>query len=37
LQFGYGSAVAVATFVVIFALSLLYLMLLRRNWERRPG
>ena len=32
LQFGYGSAVAVATFVVIFLVSLVYLRALRRAW-----
>jgi trehalose/maltose transport system permease protein len=37
LQFGYGSAVAVATFLFILGLSLVYLYLLRRTWERRAG
>jgi multiple sugar transport system permease protein len=37
LQFGYGSALAVATFVFILALSLFYLFLLRRAWQGRPG
>ena len=32
LQFGYGSAVAVATFVCIFAMSMLYVMQLRKAW-----
>ena len=32
LQFGYGSAVAVATFAVIFLVSLVYLRALRRAW-----
>jgi multiple sugar transport system permease protein len=35
LQFGYGSAVVVATFLFIFALSLVYLHLLRRTWQMR--
>lgn len=35
LQFGYGSAVAVATFLLIFTLSLGYLRTLRRVWQRR--
>lgn len=35
LQFGYGSAVVVATFLFIFALSLVYLRLLRRTWQMR--
>jgi multiple sugar transport system permease protein len=35
LQFGYGSAISVATFVFIFALSLLYIRMLRRTWEQR--
>lgn len=37
LQFGYGSAVAVATFLFILALSLVYVILLRRTWDRRPS
>jgi multiple sugar transport system permease protein len=32
LQFGYGSAVAVATFACIFALSMLYVYQLRKAW-----
>ncbi len=35
LQFGYGSAVVVATFLFIFMLSLAYLRLLRRAWQMR--
>jgi multiple sugar transport system permease protein len=35
LQFGYGSALAVATFLFIFALSLVYLHHLRRAWALR--
>ena len=35
LQFGYGSAVVVATFLFIFALSVVYLHLLRRTWRMR--
>jgi multiple sugar transport system permease protein len=35
LQFGYGSAVSVATFLLILGLSLVYLALLRRAWEQR--
>lgn len=35
LQFGYGSALAVATFAFIFALSLFYLRGLRRAWQIR--
>lgn len=35
LQFGYGSALAVATFLFILALSLAYLSVLRRAWQRR--
>ena len=35
LQFGYGSAVAVATFLLIFTLSLGYLRTLRRVWQSR--
>jgi ABC-type sugar transport system permease subunit len=35
LQFGYGSAVAVATFLFVFTLSLAYLHQLRRAWEQR--
>jgi len=35
LQFGYGSAVVVATFLFIFALSVVYLRLLRRTWRVR--
>lgn len=35
LQFGYGSAVSVATFLFILALSLVYVFLLRRTWEQR--
>ena len=33
LQFGYGSAVAVATFGLIFLISLVYLKAMRRSWE----
>ena len=33
LQFGYGSAVAVTTFLFIFALSLAYLRIFRRAWR----
>lgn len=32
LQFGYGSAVAVATFVCIFAMSMVYVVQLRKVW-----
>ena len=32
LQFGYGSAVAVATFGLIFLISLVYLKAMRRSW-----
>ena len=35
LQFGYGSTVAVATFLFIFSLSLVYLHHLRRAWALR--
>jgi multiple sugar transport system permease protein len=35
LQFGYGSTVAVATFLFIFALSLGYLRMFRRAWQMR--
>jgi trehalose/maltose transport system permease protein len=35
LQFGYGSAVSMATFLFILALSLFYVFLLRRIWEQR--
>jgi trehalose/maltose transport system permease protein len=35
LQFGYGSAISVATFLFIFGLSLIYVFLLRRTWEQR--
>lgn len=35
LQFGYGSAVVLATFLFIFVLSLAYLRLLRRAWQMR--
>lgn len=35
LQFGYGSALAVATFVFIVLFSLVYLILLRRIWRQR--
>jgi multiple sugar transport system permease protein len=35
LQFGYGSALAVATFLFIFGLSLVYLYHLRRAWALR--
>ncbi len=35
LQFGYGSALAVATFLFIFALSLVYVHQLRRAWALR--
>ncbi len=35
LQFGYGSALAVATFAFIFALSLIYLHNIRKSWELR--
>jgi multiple sugar transport system permease protein len=37
LQFGYGSALAVATFLFVFALSLVYLRLLGRSWARSAG
>jgi trehalose/maltose transport system permease protein len=37
LQFGYGSAISVATFLFILALSLVYVFLLRRAWEQRSG
>jgi multiple sugar transport system permease protein len=37
LQFGYGSALAVATFAFILALSLFYLWMLRRAWQRTTG
>lgn len=37
LQFGYGSALAVVTFLFILALSLVYLWLLRRSWQRTAG
>jgi multiple sugar transport system permease protein len=32
LQFGYGSAVAVAAFACIFVMSMLYVMQLRKAW-----
>ena len=35
LQFGYGSAVAVATFLFVLTLSLAYLRLLGRAWQTR--
>jgi multiple sugar transport system permease protein len=35
LQFGYGSAISVATFLFILGLSLIYVFLLRRIWEQR--
>jgi len=35
LQFGYGSAVAVTTFLFILALSLAYLRIFRRAWRMR--
>jgi multiple sugar transport system permease protein len=35
LQFGYGSAISVATFLFIFGLSLIYVFFLRRAWEQR--
>lgn len=35
LQFGYGSAVAVATFLFVLTLSLAYLRLLGRAWQAR--
>lgn len=34
LQFGYGSTLAVATFLFILALSLVYILFLRRIWTR---
>jgi multiple sugar transport system permease protein len=37
LQFGYGSALAVATFLFILALSCGYLWMLRRSWQRTAG
>lgn len=37
LQFGYGSALAVATFLFVFALSLVYLRLLGRAWAQSAG
>ncbi len=37
LQFGYGSALAVATFLFVLALSLVYLHLLGRTWARNAG
>jgi multiple sugar transport system permease protein len=37
LQFGYGSALAVATFFFILSLSLVYLWMLRRSWQRTAG
>ncbi len=37
LQFGYGSALSVATFLLVLALSLVYLQLLRRTWRVREG
>ena len=37
LQFGYGSALSVATFLFVLALSLVYLQLLRRTWRVREG
>ena len=37
LQFGYGSTVAVATFLFIFALSLGCLHMLRKTWQLRAG
>lgn len=37
LQFGYGSALAVATFLFILSLSLVYLWMLRRSWQRTAG
>jgi multiple sugar transport system permease protein len=35
LQFGYGSALSVATFLFILALSLVYLHVLRKSWRVR--
>jgi multiple sugar transport system permease protein len=35
LQFGYGSALSVATFGLILVLSLVYLQMLRRTWRAR--
>jgi multiple sugar transport system permease protein len=35
LQFGYGSAISVATFLFILGLSLVYVFFLRRTWEQR--
>jgi multiple sugar transport system permease protein len=35
LQFGYGSALAVATFLFVFAVSVVYLRLLGRMWARQ--
>jgi len=35
LQFGYGSALAVATFLFVFALSLVYLRMLGRAWAAK--
>jgi multiple sugar transport system permease protein len=37
LQFGYGSALAVATFLFVFALSVVYLRLLGRSWAGPGG
>jgi multiple sugar transport system permease protein len=37
LQFGYGSALSVATFLFVLALSLVYLRMLRRTWRLREG
>ncbi|MBI4463379.1 MAG: sugar ABC transporter permease [Acidobacteria bacterium] len=37
LQFGYGSAVAVATFFLVLAPSLGYAALIRRTWQLRGG
>jgi trehalose/maltose transport system permease protein len=35
LQFGYGSAISVATFLFILGLSMVYVIFLRRIWEQR--
>jgi trehalose/maltose transport system permease protein len=37
LQFGFGSALSVATFLFVLALSLVYLRMLRRTWRLREG
>jgi multiple sugar transport system permease protein len=37
LQFGFGSALSVATFLFVLALSLVYLRMLRHTWRLREG